>query len=144
MQILEVVQLTGDKDIEDALDIRRVVFVEGQNVPIERELDGLDVEAQHFVGYIENQPVAVARVRLIEEKKAKIERVGVLEEQRGSGVGFMIMTHILGGLKLEGVTSATLEAQLPAQSFYERLGFTAVGDVFEDAGMPHIKMTRNL
>jgi predicted GNAT family N-acyltransferase len=33
-----------------------------------------------------------------------------------------------------------LHAQLPVRGFYEKLGFTAFGDVFDDAGILHISM----
>ena len=41
---------------------------------------------------------------------------------------------------MPGVTRAALGAQLDALGFYERLGFTAYGDVFDDAGIDHRMM----
>ena len=41
-------------------------------------------------------------------------------------------------------TLAVLDAQVPVIPFYERLGFVAEGPVFDDAGIPHRRMTRPL
>jgi predicted GNAT family N-acyltransferase len=34
-----------------------------------------------------------------------------------------------------------LNAQCHAETFYSRFGFVACGDVFDEAGIDHIKMT---
>ena len=43
-----------------------------------------------------------------------------------------------------GVTTAKLGAQTHAIGFYEKLGFLAQGPVYDDAGIPHRDMTREL
>lgn len=139
------VEFTSDGNAPTAaLDIRRVVFIEGQDVPEERERDGLDSEADHYVGYVANNPIATARVRHIEEDTAKIERVAVLPGHQGNHHGLSLMQHILCNLRAQEVERVVLEAQTYAQEFYERLGFTATGDVFQDANIPHIKMVSSL
>ncbi len=134
--------------IRDAQHVRRLVFIEGQNVPEERELDGLDNESQHYVGYIDRTPVAVARTRHVNMNRTeygcydlKIERVGVLPVYRGHGLGMEIMRFILAQLPEQpNIRNAVLESQVHALGFYQELGFTATGPVFEDAGIPHRKM----
>jgi ElaA protein len=42
------------------------------------------------------------------------------------------------------VTKVKLGAQTHALGFYERLGFTAIGDEFDDAGIPHREMVLKL
>jgi predicted GNAT family N-acyltransferase len=37
-----------------------------------------------------------------------------------------------------------LSAQTQAIGFYERLGYTAHGEEFDDAGLPHVWMTKPL
>ena len=45
---------------------------------------------------------------------------------------------------LHGVTEVELHAQVGARSFYERAGYTAVGDEYEEAGITHVTMRRPL
>lgn len=119
--------------INDAQHVRRIVFIEGQNVPEERELDGLDDKAQHYVGYIEGIPAAVARTRHIRINQAgdkihdqKIERVGVLPVHQGQGFGSQLMRFILAQLSEEqSVRNAILESQVHALDFYKEFGFAS-------------------
>jgi predicted GNAT family N-acyltransferase len=37
-----------------------------------------------------------------------------------------------------------LHAQAYLQDFYENLGFEPIGPVFEEAGIPHVKMKKRL
>ncbi|WP_181796776.1 GNAT family N-acetyltransferase, partial [Streptomyces sp. WELS2] len=43
-----------------------------------------------------------------------------------------------------GLTAVDLHAQTQALGFYERLGYTAYGPRFQDAGIPHRAMRRAL
>ena len=43
-----------------------------------------------------------------------------------------------------GVPEIELHAQVTARGFYERAGYTAVGEVYEEAGIAHVTMRRQL
>lgn len=132
------------EDFATCFALRRKVFIEEQDVPEEEELDELDAEATHFLGRQGGQPVATARV-VVQEGKGKIGRVCVLAECRGAGLGARLMEAIVAHLAARGdVREAVLGAQLHALSFYERLGFEAFGDVFDDAGIDHRMMRKPL
>ena len=45
---------------------------------------------------------------------------------------------------MPGVESVKLGAQTHALSFYEKLGFTAYGPIYDDAGIPHRDMMLDL
>lgn len=48
---------------EDALRVRRIVFIEEQNVPEEEEIDAFEHESFHLVLYDGEQAVAAGRFR---------------------------------------------------------------------------------
>lgn len=81
-----VIQAQTDKEIADALSIRNQVFIEEQGVDPKIELDQYDAKAIHFVGYLNQEPIAVARVQIIDHK-GKIQRVAVLKSYRNKGYG---------------------------------------------------------
>jgi predicted GNAT family N-acyltransferase len=129
------------------LEIRRVVFTLGQGVPEDLELDGLDESAEHLLAWKidagEATPVGVARMRR-SDRNAKAERVGVLESQRDHGVGRALMHAIeLRARDLEREAIA-LHAQVGVISFYEKLGYEAHGEVFDEAGINHRSMRKFL
>jgi len=129
---------------EHCYDIRKVVFVEEQAVPLELEMDEYDDIAIHFLMRdADGVPLATARL-LNKHGLAKIGRVAVLKQHRGLGLGLTLMQFVLDEAKRRGFTEAVLDSQSYAIPFYERLGFTAEGEEFDDAGIPHFLMRRKL
>lgn len=131
-------------DLAACLALRRRVFIEEQGVPEADELDGTDVGARHLLATLDGRPVGTARLKIAGDT-GKIGRVCVLPEARGTGLGRALVLAALDRLAAEpGVTLAKLSAQADAVGFYERLGFTAQGAAYPDAGIPHRDMTRAL
>lgn len=132
--------LARTEDIATCLTIRRVVFIEGQNVPEAEEVDGDDSKCRHYLAHREGRPVATARVKPL-GAQAKIQRVAVLEDQRGTGLGAELMRFILDDVQGE-FDEAILGSQTHAIGFYEGLGFSVFGPEYDDAGIPHRDMRR--
>lgn len=131
-------------DIAACHALRRAVFMDEQNVSEADEFDGLDGGALHLLAWVGDQPVGTARIVLVGDQ-AKIGRVCVSKQARGTGVGAAIIAASLDLARAQpGVTTAKLGAQVHALPFYEKLGFTAFGPVYDDAGIPHRDMERPL
>ena len=130
-------------DFAACLAIRRKVFVEEQSVPEELEYDAADATAVHLLATLDGRPVGTARL-LIDGAEGKIGRVAILQDCRGTGAGAALMRAALEELRARGVTTARLGAQTHALGFYEKLGFTACGPIYDDAGIPHRDMSRPL
>jgi predicted GNAT family N-acyltransferase len=117
-----------------------VVFCDEQGVSRMEEFDGLDETCRHFLASVEQLRVGTARMRSLETGETKIERVAVLKEYRGLGIGRMLMRQIMDQI---GAAPMVLNAQFHTKAFYKGLGFTAVGEVFDEAGIDHVKMIHN-
>jgi predicted GNAT family N-acyltransferase len=118
--------------------VRRSVFIEEQAIPESEEWDDVDPVASHVLALAGNRD-AVGTGRL--EPTGKIGRVAVLSQYRGSGVGSLIMGHLVNQATESGFTSVYLHAQAAAAGFYQRLGFRAEGPVFDEVGIPHVRMS---
>ena len=119
--------------------------MEEQQVSAADEWDGLDESATHFLILDQNNAIGCARL-LTEEHKGSpcfhIGRVAVLKPWRGKGLGIALMRFIIRYCrKLAPGNRIYLHAQCERQGFYEALGFIAEGDMFMDAGIPHISMS---
>ncbi|MBA5730089.1 GNAT family N-acetyltransferase [Aerococcaceae bacterium INB8] len=141
--------LDGDTSIlKDAFDIRKKVFIYEQHVDPGIELDGLDQQLIHLIGYIDNRPVATARINLNDAKtKAKIQRVAVIKEHRGQGLGFELMEEIERWAKETNpsIEVLSLSAQDPAIPFYEKLNYRITNEKgYLDANIPHHDMEKQL
>ncbi|XJS11352.1 GNAT family N-acetyltransferase [Aerococcaceae bacterium WGS1372] len=140
----------GDIDqINDALQIRRKVFIEEQSVSPELEIDGLDSQLIHVIAYNSNhEAVATARIMLKEDNTlAKLQRVAVLKEYRGQHVGYQLMQEIERWSRASHfpIKHLILSAQDTAIPFYEKLGYKITSpEGYLDANIPHHDMAKNL
>jgi predicted GNAT family N-acyltransferase len=117
--------------------VRRVVFIDEQNVPAALEWDGADEHASHVLAIaLDGEAVGTARIK----GDGRIGRMAVVKAWRGRGVGSSMLAALLDIAVKQGCTRAHLHAQTHALAFYARYGFTAVGDEFDEAGIPHRAM----
>ncbi len=130
-------------DITTCRALRRVVFIEEQGVSEADEVDDLDPIATHILATVDGIPMGCARI-VPGKGYAKIGRVCVLASARGTGLGATLMQAAIAEIHRQGFPKAKLGAQVHALGFYERLGFRAFGEVFDDAGIPHREMVLNL
>lgn len=139
--------VTKAQDLNRCFAIRTEVFVREQNVPEHEEWDGRDDECTHFLAVAEEEPfqaLGTARFCEFEDGTAKIQRVAVLPEARMRGIGRQLMVAAEQEARRCGFETVHLSAQVPSIPFYERLGYVAYGDVFDDAGIPHRNMHKDL
>ncbi|MEW9918062.1 GNAT family N-acetyltransferase [Marimonas sp. MJW-29] len=129
-------------DLETCLALRRLVFMEEQGVSEADEIDGLDPECLHLLAVVDGAPAGTARVYL-DGEVAKIGRVCVLREHRGTGLGAALIEKAIEVSKGKAA-QAKLGAQTHALDFYARFGFVATGRIYDDAGIPHRDMVRAL
>lgn len=121
--------------------VRRTVFVKEQGVPEKLDFDDQDAGAHHVLAFAPGgSPVGTAR--MLED--GHIGRVAVLREFRGGGVGNLLMRELMRIAGNHSLPFVYLFSQVQAEGFYEKLGFRKCGDIFYEANIPHIKMTKVL
>ena len=120
----------------EASRIRFKVFVEEQGVPREIELDAIDPQCIHALAFEDGRPVGTGRLL----PDGHIGRMAVLEEWRGRGVGSGILESLIRKARERGEAEVVLSAQVHAVPFYKRHGFKAMGEIYEEAGIPHRTM----
>jgi predicted GNAT family N-acyltransferase len=130
---IDVVTTSFVENRELIFSIRTTVFVIEQSVPEEIEMDDLDADAQHVLAFIDGAPVGTGRITA----EGRIGRMAVLREYRGRGVGREILLALVEIGQSYAVDRLCLSAQCHAIPFYERMGFVAQGEVYEEAGIPH-------
>ncbi|WP_456275814.1 GNAT family N-acetyltransferase [Bacillus sp. AK128] len=142
---LKVKVVTNEQEFADALKVRRIVFVDEQQVPEEEEIDQYENECTHVVMYDdEKEPVAAGRLREV-DGIGKMERICVLSSHRNLGLGKHIMDALEKVARDKGFHKLKLNAQTHAEGFYEKLGYKTISDdVFMDAGIPHVTMIKEV
>lgn len=125
-------------------DIRTKCYIEEQSCPIWEEFETIkDLASHEFLIYLASTPIGTIRYRLTEQGY-KIERFAVLKEYRGHEYGKLAFKYLI-----EEIIAARnnpcriyMHAQKGLQSYYEALGFKAIGEEFNEANIPHIEMEK--
>ena len=128
-----------------ASPLRTEVFVDEQKVPAEMEWDEADHTALHAVA-VNRMGMALATGRLLVHALgvARIGRMAVKKPMRGSDLGARVLHALMDAARARGDRQVVLHAQCSAEGFYKRAGFAPHGAVFEEAGIAHIEMVRDL
>ena len=140
-------------EVEAAYAVRYDVFVTEQGVPADLERDSQDEGADHFIAYDEDHPIGAGRL-VVEPAGFEgadpglgpvghLGRLAVRAEARGARLGAALVVVIEQRARERGLSVMALSSQTYAIPFYERLGYSAHGEEFDDAGLPHRWMRKS-
>ena len=129
----------------DAAHLRGEVFVQEQRISTDDEWDAADETALHAVVYNGlMQVVATGRLLLHAPGVARIGRMAVKRVLRGSQLGREVLNALVATAAQQGCHEVLLHAQSSAAGFYEKSGFTARGEPFDEVAIAHVEMYRAL
>jgi ElaA protein len=145
--VSEVLRSAGDElsaaQLYDLLRLRCEVFVVEQECAYQ-ELDGLDLlstTTHLWVEAADRRVLSCLRVFPGELRDWRIGRVCTAADQRGQGHSARLMRAALD--RYPG-SSWMLHAQCAVVEFYRRMGFAESGPEFDEDGIPHVLMVRNV
>ncbi|HAT1571963.1 TPA: GNAT family N-acetyltransferase [Kluyvera cryocrescens] len=130
------------------LKLRSEVFVVEQAC-IYLDIDGDDLlgENRHILGWQGDTLVAYARILVSEEavEPVTIGRVIVSPAVRGERLGYQLMERAIASCEQRWPERAIyLGAQAHLRAFYGHFGFIAVTDVYDEDGIAHVGMAREV
>jgi predicted GNAT family N-acyltransferase len=125
-------------------NIRTKVFQEEQGIAAELEFDGFDLEATHLLAYLSERAVGTTRIRELDNRTAKIERLAVLPEARHQGIGTQLMKAALNNIVDRHYQIVVVHAQAYIKNIYQKLGFIEVEEAFTEAEIIHCKMVKKI
>lgn len=117
--------------------VREAVFIREQAIPPELEWDGVDDQCRHAL-VLSSQGEAIGCGRIM--ANGHIGRIAVLPKWRKQKVGTAIVEALLDYARANDYAQVDVDAQTYAVPFYRSFEFNEEGEVFLDAGLPHIKM----
>jgi predicted GNAT family N-acyltransferase len=136
--------VTDDAELQEAFEVRRQVFVREQSISEDLVFDGHDREALHMVVKDDGRVIGSARVQFIADNQAKLERMAILKHYRRKGIGREMLLFLDTVWKDKRVQQVIIHAQFEVVPFYDLCGFTEFGFPFQEAGIKHIKMRKQL
>lgn len=133
--------LTGG-EVYEILKSRSQVFMLEQKI-LCLDMDDVDYRSHHI--YLENSGSVVAYMRAFFTDPDTVSIGRVLSLTHGIGFGKELMEKGLPFIKEKlKPRKISLHSQTHAKGFYEKFGFSPVGDEFLEEGVPHITMELTL
>jgi predicted GNAT family N-acyltransferase len=143
---IEITTSLNSAVYEDALAIRKEVFVQEQHVPADMEVDSDEGRAIYFVAY-DTDHRAEGTVRLVPDEKGvgDVQRMAVRQNYRHHGIGRVLLGAVADYAEKNAYSQLLLHAQVHAIPFYEKLGYQLTDrPEFLDAGIRHREMIKPL
>lgn len=147
-KICKAFQELSPNELYDMLRLRSEVFVVEQNC-VFPDMDDKDQECHHILFYNEEQ-VLVATARLVPAgisypDMMSIGRIVTSQLVRGTGVGKQLVELAIDSCyRLFGKGPIRIGAQLYAKKFYESFGFEQSSEIYDEDGIDHIKMVKQV
>ena len=144
--MLTITPAQTQQELDRCLNLRHTVFCveRGVSPSIERdEWDALSPDVTHFLIQKDGADTGALRCRY-EDGAAVIQRFCVLKEYRGQGCARGALKAVEAYCKARGVLRIELDAKFEVCGFYEKCGYTKASAPFEEAGIPHVKMIKEL
>lgn len=130
---------------DQASALRRDVFMEELGIGPGLDHDAQDDDAVHVL--LRNRMgQALATARMVQEGsgRSRIARVAVSRAMRSIGLGRLVMQSLMQLAAERGDSQLVLQSQCSAEGFHVHLGFVAVGEPYDEAGIPHVDMARRI
>lgn len=145
--MLKITIAENRETLDLCLQVRNAVFTIEKNISKEIEVDEYDILhgiCDHFLLEYDGKPVGALRCMWMSEATVKLQRFCILKEYRKLGLGKEMLEAVELHYRSQSVSEIELDAKYEAHGFYEKCGYRKVSDVFEEAGIPHVKMVKQL
>lgn len=132
--------VVGTKGLEHTGYIRSSVFTDEQGVAPSIERDVYDDFAHHLIIKDDEETVGTGRM-IYKDNQYLIGRIAVLPAFRGLKYGDLIVRMLCTRAFTLKAPKVVVHAQVQVESFYSKIGFKRISDVYEEAGIEHVTMT---
>lgn len=128
---------------QEALDLRHRVLREPLGLRLTaEELDGEYADLHFGLRNGSEKLVAVLSAKPLTSSAIKLRQMAVDPERQGEGIGVKLLGDVESALAQKGYTQFQLNARETAIGFYEKAGYTVVGETFTEISLPHRKMVK--
>jgi N-acetylglutamate synthase-like GNAT family acetyltransferase len=125
-----------------AVDLRDSILRKPLGLHFSAEELDAEKDSQHIVCYYGGRMVACLVLRPLEGGDVQMRQVAVVPELQGRGIGTAVVEYSEALARKAGYRRMFLHARETAVAFYEKLGYSRIGDRFEEVTIPHWAMEK--
>jgi len=143
---MTITQPKTPEEFEMYYDLRWRILRAPWNIPKGSERDDKEGDAIHVMVYeTAGIPIGVGRAHFNSDEEAQIRFMAVEENQRGKGIGAIVLEELEKRSKEKGAKHITLNARETAAKFYEKYGYKIIKESHTLFGLiPHFEMRKDL
>ncbi|MGZ3306177.1 MAG: GNAT family N-acetyltransferase [Asticcacaulis sp.] len=128
----------------EAVILRRAVLRTPLGLDFTPEQLAAEATDTHFAAYYNGAIAGAVVMTPYDAQTVKLRQMAVSPGAQGRGIGAALLDAFEAHARRQGMKRITLAARLTARGFYERHGYVAQGDVFNEVTLPHIAMSKAL
>lgn len=126
------------------LELRDMVLRKPLGLTLDITGLGNERESFHLAGYYGDRLCACLVLTPLDTEIIKMRQVAVHPDFQGKGIGEKLVRESEKIVKQLGYRHIVLNARKVVESFYKKLQYNSIGDVFEEVTIPHQKMEKYL
>ncbi len=134
----------GSELYDQALRLRDTVLRAPLGLAFTDEDLADDVYRRHFVAFAGGRVVASLSLKALGPHTLQLKQMAVADGRRREQIGSRLIGFAEGWARREGYGTIILNARIGAEGFYARHGYALEGAVFEEQGIPHVRMTKRI
>ncbi len=146
MKDIEILQISMEHPYyQQERDLRNRILLRPIGIP-DYGWEKNDARSWHFVAVSEDKVIGcVVLVRLDPDGRVtQLIQMAVETEFQSLGIGRELVKELISFARSNGVEEIQIHAREEVTAFYERLGFSIVGQPFDEVGIRHRHMIMHL
>jgi GNAT superfamily N-acetyltransferase len=143
-EILLVEAPFGSETYAEALRLRGTILRTPLGLEFTTEELADDEERRHFCAIAGGRVVGSLSFKLLGPHTLQLKQMAVAEGRRREGIGSRLIDFAEAWARREGHGTIILNARIGAEGFYARHGYALEGAIFEENGIPHVRMTKRI
>lgn len=136
----------GTPECDGILQLRYAVLRKPLGLFFHEDDISQEYDQEHFGCYHtdSHELVGCLLLRPLTEKAIKMRQVAIRPDLQGHGLGRFMVENSESWSRKHGFEVMELHARLTAVPFYERMGYTKKGNIFQEVGLDHYYMSKNM
>lgn len=135
---------TEDMDYQKSLKLRQKVLRKPIGLDIEDDDLSKEGNADHVLAYNKEQVVGTLFLLPVKEATVQMKQVAVDPDFQGKGIGKKLVKSAEKCAIDKGIKTIRLHARINAWPFYQSCGYTFASERFEERGITHKIMEKQL
>ena len=134
----------GSKEYMKMVELRSQVLREPLGLrftieELEKEKDDILIAA-----FEDDDLLGCCIISILDRTTFRLRQMAVLSSFQRKGIGASLLNYVENIARDKGCIKIMMHARLTAIGFYQRMGYTVVGNVFEELGIPHRYMEKTI